>query len=796
MEKIFEWLLPIKKDDGMVLRGIRVGETAPIVRMHLIDDSGKGADITGVDAVSVAVERSDGMKVALTLSVQAVLCFCPAVVELSFADERLSAVAGLCVGIIDFYSGDARMTSARFRYNVEPGIVVSDNEVAGDPEYSMFVGAMTDLAKLNEDVSKAENARNVFEVFDPYKEYVRGNKVAFGGASYVLVAERSKGENPMVYTDKWLCIAEKGDRGEKGEKGEKGGSGIHVRALGLPFDCEVGRRYNAPKAVDTSEMSTGDFVFDSDGGCLFTVDLYLADGNGEATLFPEPDYRCVANVRGYSKDKYGNVTYGDNHVGCKAYYIKSIDLTNKKIYLSETKVVPVISTADNTDTSFATPAYDVGDGFSIVNKNHYNNCGTIASVVNNVVTYSEDSLGFTAINEDTDGGIADYTFHVYNKPDVGVVLITKNAFAVGVINMALGAYSSAEGGGNVADGFYSHVEGVNNYAAYGAHAEGGGNMAIGNESHAEGHKTKATVGNAHSEGQNTTASGGGAHAEGMGSTASGSQSHAEGLNTTAKGAHSHAEGVSTQANYFASHAEGNGTIASAAQAHAEGYRTIASGQSSHVEGQDSEASGTFSHAQGIRSYAKGYAAFTSGADVEASGDISIAMGKNAKATARASLAVGENVTASGSQSAAIGQGTNAKQQGQVVVGRYNADDSDAIFIVGNGTASARKNVFTVKKDGTVLVNGAKHGILNLVMNSGSWAEDGNGGYVYDDYEGGFDVPLGSVAVFEPSNECAAARGCAFIWLADNGGTGKANACYITVYCDRTVDYVGNVKIIY
>ncbi len=671
------------------------------------------------------------------------------------------------------------------------------------------------------DAEKGEAARNVFEEYDPEKEYVRGNKVAFGGSSYVLIVERALGINPTD-TGSWLCIARKGEKGEFADVDYELSFSSLNPVSNLRVTNEIYNRlthfgeldklpphcgyyssglFKASKDIMTDEYlitvegveSFGGGVYEpvlimSNMTTLFAKAMKAASGNIIRFIFDEVDYSVTVNridydrkiisvtgdgtesgveelgrvftngnvlkikfygnvdtseietarvlfakkgdtfayVTGYNdsstegykyyrvasenvffSDEYGNVTYGDNSVGCKAYYIKSIDLVGKKIYLSEEQVVPVISTADNTDTSFATPAYDVGDGFSIVNKNHYNNCGTIASVVNNVVTYSEDSLGFTAINEDTDGGIADYTFRVYNKPDIGVVTVTKYAFAVGSENKALGSFSSAEGGGNVADGFYSHVEGLNNYAAYGAHAEGGGNMAVGNESHVEGHKTKATAGNAHSEGQNTTASGGGAHAEGMGSTASGSQSHAEGLNTTASGAHSHAEGVNTRATVYAAHAEGNDTTASGQHSHAEGYKTIASGISSHAEGQETKATNSFAHAQGIRTYAEGYAAFTSGSDVWASGDVSTAMGKNARATARASLAVGENVTASGEKSVALGLGTTAKQQGQIAVGMYNADDADAVFIVGGGTASARKNVFAVKKDGRIFVNGVE-----------------------------------------------------------------------------------------
>ena len=60
----------------------------------------------------------------------------------------------------------------------------------------------------------------------------------------------------------------------------------------------------------------------------------------------------------------------DCTVGCKGYYIKSIDLTNKKIYLSNIKVMPTISTANNTDKTFKTPAYEIGAGFNIINKRY------------------------------------------------------------------------------------------------------------------------------------------------------------------------------------------------------------------------------------------------------------------------------------------------------------------------------------------------------------------------------------------------------------------------------------------
>ena len=85
-----------------------------------------------------------------------------------------------------------------------------------------------------------------------------------------------------------------------------------------------------------------------------------------------------------------SVTMGRNvAAGRRAFYIKSIDTAECKIYLSKNQVTPVFSTADNTDTSFETPNYSVGDEFSIINgSSHYILCGAISAVQNNVVDYS------------------------------------------------------------------------------------------------------------------------------------------------------------------------------------------------------------------------------------------------------------------------------------------------------------------------------------------------------------------------------------------------------------------------
>lgn len=126
-----------------------------------------------------------------------------------------------------------------------------------------------------------------------------------------------------------------------------------------------------------------------------------------------------------------------------------------------------------------------------------------------------------------------------------------------------------------------------------------------------------------------------------GNIASGSCSHAEGGYTTASGSSSHAEGYSTTASGQMSHAEGNDTTASGYYSHAEGRYTTASGVSSHAEGYFTTAS-DYQHSSGKYNDEK---------SAPSSGDT------------------------------------------------QDTTHSDAIFMVGCGTSSAKKNAFRITSGG-------------------------------------------------------------------------------------------------
>lgn len=104
--------------------------------------------------------------------------------------------------------------------------------------------------KAEDERVEAENARSVFEEYNPNKTYVKGNKVSYEGSSYVLTADEASGIVPPN-SGYWLCIAEKGDKGEqgvqgiKGDKGDKGKDGTLWISLYFELDIKKGENEEA-----------------------------------------------------------------------------------------------------------------------------------------------------------------------------------------------------------------------------------------------------------------------------------------------------------------------------------------------------------------------------------------------------------------------------------------------------------------------------------------------------------------------------------------------------------------------
>ena len=260
------------------------------------------------------------------------------------------------------------------------------------------------------------------------------------------------------------------------------------------------------------------------------------------------------------------------------------------------------------------------------------------------------------------------------------------AFVEGSATLATGKYSHAEGGKTSAIGTFTHAEGTYTKATgEESHAEGWGTLASGHNSHAEGNYTTACGSNSHAEGYHTLAYYD-AHAEGDSTSALGQHSHAEGQSTITNNNCAHAEGQHTSAISFNSHAEGAWTLAQNNCAHAEGNYTSALGYASHTEGYETSAAGMASHAEGY------YASALS--------DFSHAEGGWTVANNKYSHAEGQKTSAIGYNSHAEGYGTIASGEAMHAGGMCNKTSSDALFVIGNGSAeTARSDAFIVTSGG-------------------------------------------------------------------------------------------------
>ena len=171
--------------------------------------------------------------------------------------------------------------------------------------------------------------------------------------------------------------------------------------------------------------------------------------------------------------------------------------------------------------------------------------------------------------------------------------------------------------------------------------------------------------------------------------ASGTNSVAQGSFSIASGDYSHAEGDESSAEGIAAHAEGYITTASGNYSHSEGFQTLASTSVSHAEGYGTTAAGLYSHAEG----------------------------RNNIASANQAHVGGYGSTAAAVNNFVHGSYLVSSKDNQSVLGQYNAQDSNALFIVGNGTSTAsadRSNAFIVNQSGRVTAGANAVGLKDLV----------------------------------------------------------------------------------
>lgn len=132
----------------------------------------------------------------------------------------------------------------------------------------------------------AENARNVWENYDASKAYAAGNKVAYGGSSYLCIKPCTGIAPPSA--EYWLLIAKKGDKGDKGEPGG-GGGGQPTVEIDLsdsitmdsenPFVSHIEVGYDKSVGEDIKRAALA-------GSAKVTVSLKVGVGDPEKVTLP------------------------------------------------------------------------------------------------------------------------------------------------------------------------------------------------------------------------------------------------------------------------------------------------------------------------------------------------------------------------------------------------------------------------------------------------------------------------------------------------------------------------------
>lgn len=344
-----------------------------------------------------------------------------------------------------------------------------------------------------------------------------------------------------------------------------------------------------------------------------------------------------------------------------------------------------------------------------------------------------------------------------------------SSHAEGSTTKALNGQAHAEGLNTTASGGNSHAEGSGTTSSgSNSHAEGGGTTASGRDSHAEGRHTIASHDCSHAEGEGTKVSSYASHVQGRynildnnnyadiigngGSDTERSNAYtmdwggnawfAGDIYTRSKSGKNKDEGSKKLAteeytdeyvkNYVKTSSavipgSGNSSIKQ------NSVGTVSSGIASISFGPSVKTYGDYSVGIGASLQTYGKNAANIGFQSESYNNDSISLGRQNKNyshsgitagynniagkeeykdkqwgddPARGAIAMGWANNATHACSCVFGRANNSSRDGQAVLGQYCADDTNALFIIGNGTSdSDRSNAHTIDKSGNACFTG-------------------------------------------------------------------------------------------
>lgn len=483
---------------------------------------------------------------------------------------------------------------------------------------------------------------------------------------------------------------------------------------------------------------------------------HIITDNGEAQI----NYNALANLptplpfeRGEGLDSIqfnngeaigdGSLALGKSSMtGCRGYFIKSIDVTNKKIYLGNDRVIPTVSISGFLHKIYWYVAPDMIASMFLINTDSTSLAGSYTettsafkgavirwlgdaivdtydpttgefSFTNRIDTYKYvgntfyDTVTKLTVIDDTDTSFITPGYQINNRFMWGYYdgnsAYLKLATIAAIHNNVITYKDEDSDWTTLAQcsflpttdsSIYTFMVPVQPKIGITAvtgnsFAIGNGTRAVGNYSFAAGHSAQALDYYTVAIGTDTLSSGFASFAQGIHTKATYTGAHAQGADTVASGYVSHAEGAGTVASHAAAHAEGSSTVASGAGAHAEGDQTVASGNRSHAEGYLTVASGIVTHAEGDqtiasgnRSHAEGFETRAEGAYSHTEGGKTIATGIGAHAEGQTTQALEYGSHAEGIETQATGEASHAEGRNTVASGIRSHAEGNATTASG------------------------------------------------------------------------------------------------------------------
>lgn len=333
----------------------------------------------------------------------------------------------------------------------------------------------------------------------------------------------------------------------------------------------------------------------------------------------------------------------------------------------------------------------VADGVSGNDAVNFNQLSAVESSVSGLNI--QNGSGTKAIQQKQDGttGTFDFTDKNPNATALDPILTGQIPYgATGDFAVSFGGKSAAQGKRSVSAGTTTIAKGK--YSA----AFGDNSVALGNESFVANSVTTASGQGASAFGNSTIASGYNSFAEGNSTVASGQVSHAAGTGTKATSNNQFVIGAYNKIDEDQMFIVG---VGSSDENRRNGF-TVNKGGIAYMSGDKIATEKVVTdNCNDVLTESQGY--------TDSSIDGLKTIIKQNIITYKLNVGSGDNnnVVSQGA-SAAIGVGLNTNAYAQTVLGRYNKPDSDAFFIVGNGTPGNIQNAFEVLNDGRAKVQSA------------------------------------------------------------------------------------------